>query len=124
MYFLYSQPSFFPFWLGIALAALGVALAVVNNIRKEGESLPTLWKGARWGRVILFVILILAYPIVLDTLGYLIATFLLMGTLLCVGESKKIWLKIILALVIVFVSYGIFHLWLKVPLPTGPLPYP
>jgi putative tricarboxylic transport membrane protein len=113
------RSGFFPFWLGVILAILGLVLAFVNLSRGERGKITDLWKDTRWSRVVLVIILTLIYSILLNTWGFLITTFLLMSVLLCVGERERIWTKIVIALFLVLASYVIFHSWLKVPLPKG-----
>jgi len=111
--------GFFPFWLGVILFVLALAPVAVKRLREERGKITDLWKGAKWGQVTLVMLSTLIYPLLLNTLGYLIATFLLLVVLFRAGESKGIWTKMAIALVIVLASYGTFGYWLKVPLPRG-----
>jgi len=117
----FRSPSsgFFPFWLGVVLVVLTLALAIMNLFQEERGKITDLWKGTKWGQVILFMILILIYSILLNTLGYLITTFLLILMLFCIGERKGVWIKIAIAVVVVLASHIIFCYWLKVNLPQG-----
>jgi putative tricarboxylic transport membrane protein len=113
------RSGFFPFWLGVILIILALALLIVNRFQEEKGKITDLWKGTKWSRVVLVITLTLIYSFLLNTLGFLITTFLLMSILLCVEEREGIWVKIAVALFIVLASYVIFHSWLKVPLPKG-----
>jgi putative tricarboxylic transport membrane protein len=120
--FRFPGSGFFPFWLGIILLILGLALLVVNHFPQK-QTIRDLWKGAKWGQLVFVIVLTLTYSAVLDILGYLITTFLLLATLFCMGERKGIWVKTGIALIVVLVSYVAFSHWLKVPLPKGILGY-
>jgi putative tricarboxylic transport membrane protein len=110
--------GFFPFWLGLVLVGLAVALAAIEFIR--GEKRTDLGKkSTRWHAVAGVMILTLLYSLVLKPLGYLTATFVLMTMLFYMAERKKIWRKTILAGVVVSLSYLVFQYWLKVSLPEG-----
>lgn len=121
--FRFPGSGFFPFWLGVILCLLGLILAVVNRLQGDTGKITDLWKGTQWGRVIWVMMLTLAYSVLLNKLGYLITTFLLLVILFCIGERKGVWVKIAIAVVVILVSYVTFYSWLKVPLPRGVLSF-
>jgi hypothetical protein len=55
----------------------------------------------------------------MDPLGFLLPTFLLMFFLFKITAPKKWFAPIVSSLITVFLSYFIFFLWLKIPLPKG-----
>jgi hypothetical protein len=116
-------PGFLPFWSGIALAVLAVAL-LVAALRKQSGELPAEEAPAaiplRTGLPV--VAALSAYYWVLPRLGYLIATSGLMLVLFGAGRSRS---RTVVAgsLLAVLLSYALFHLVLKVPLPGGILAF-
>jgi putative tricarboxylic transport membrane protein len=108
-------------WLAVILAGLAV-VDLVNNIvennRKSAIQKP-LWKGFRWGKVILVLAGVGVYAIVLDILGFILSTFLVLLFLFKVVEPFKWRDAIIGSLLTIAVVYAVFGIWLKVPFPSG-----
>jgi putative tricarboxylic transport membrane protein len=114
------DPGFFPFWLGIGLIILSLAL-ILQSMRgriNSGAAQP-LWKGLRWQKVIFLLGVLLLYSIFLESLGYILATFLLMFFMFRAVEAQK-WPIVILGSVVTSLfTYILFRLWLQVQLPVG-----
>jgi putative tricarboxylic transport membrane protein len=117
--FQFPGSGFFPFWLGVILSILAITLTISKPSQKEGTKITDLRKETGWFRIILVLTSILAYIIILNKIGYILATIGLMIILFNIGERKKIWVKIVMAIIIVLTSYVIFCLWLEVQLPRG-----
>ena len=114
------EPGFFPFWLGIGLIILSLAL-IFQSMRgriNTGAAQP-LWKGIRWQKVIFLLAVLLLYSIFLERLGYILATFILMFFMFRAVEAQK-WPIVILGSVVTSLfTYVLFRLWLQVQLPVG-----
>jgi len=108
-------PGFFPFCLGLILVALA-ALIFFKALRKEPHGIGT---GLRSWRVAIALGAIFAYAFVLESLGYLLSTFLLMGLLLKLMVKKVWWFTLGIACFVSLASYFLFKVWLKVALPSG-----
>ena len=108
-------PGFFPFYLSILLIISGIAIFIQGLAEKpaEEEAAP------RKLRVAAALIAIFIYPFLLEPLGYLLTTFLLM--LLCIRLmlTRAWWFAPAIAIVISLSSYIIFKVWLQVLLPAG-----
>ena len=122
-----SKPGagFIFLWLAIILAALAVidlVTTVIANNKKNTIRKP-LWKGFRWGKVILVLAGVGVYAIVLDILGFILSTFLVLFFLFKVVEPVKWRDAIIGSLLTIAVVYAVFGIWLKVPFPSGILGY-
>lgn len=108
-------PGFFPFCLGLLL--IGIALIILGQgVRQRPGVRET---GLSRGRVILALATIFVYPFVLDPLGYLLSTFVLMFLLLRMMVKKAWWFVPAVACFISLVSYVVFKVLLKVLLPGG-----
>ncbi len=112
-------PAFFPFWLGLILAALGLLIALIG-IRTEGGAgagFPTYhWKP------ILFVLgSVIMFGIILKAVGMLIAGVLLVFVA-SLGNPEEFRLKttIFLALGLVVFCALVFVWGLKLPIPLCP----
>lgn len=78
-----SDPGsgFLLFWLGLLMCGFSVAL-VAAAVRAGGPSLASLWEGARWGKVLAIIASLCAFAVLLNTLGFLLASIPLMLLLL------------------------------------------
>jgi putative tricarboxylic transport membrane protein len=112
-------PGFFPFWLGLALIFVGVAIIIQLRRAKAGEKTQGLWKELRWDKIIYILVALLLYAFLLEFLGYLIATFLLMVFLFRAVEKQKWSVVIFGSIISSLITYALFKIWLQVQLPTG-----
>jgi putative tricarboxylic transport membrane protein len=116
-------PGFIFFMASIILAILS-AIDLCNTFfgqskrEKEGEENP-VWSGLRWQKVLLVLIGMVIYIYLFKFLGFLASTFLLMIFLFKAVEPTRWWISILSSLITIFISYGIFSLWLNVPFPIG-----
>jgi hypothetical protein len=114
-------PGFFPFWLGLALIIVSLALLFHFGRKKIDLSLSSqdLWKGLHWEKVLYSSVALLLYALFLETLGYILSTILLVFFFFRAIEPQK-WVVVILGSVITsFVTYFLFKVWLQVQLPAG-----
>lgn len=114
-------PGFFPFWLGFALIISSLALTIKSSKEKrERSSLSAgMWNGLHWGKVLFCLTILVLYACLLENVGYIISTFLLMLLLFrAIGGQR--WLLVVLGSIITsFATYALFRLWLQVQLPVG-----
>lgn len=109
------QSGFVPFWYGVILVGLSVAI-VVNLVRqKEAAAEPPIGKP-------LVVLAALAGGILgLEVAGFGPSIFLLLLFLFAVVEKLPPLKSVIVAAGTTAVLVLIFKVWLRIPLPTGPL---
>lgn len=111
-------PYFFPGLLAAALALVSVTLVLGAGRRAppdEGGAAAPKGAGARSAEVLLWVVLYLALA---ETLGFLLtAGALLLAQLLRLGTRPRVALP--LTLVLVPLTYQLFAVLLRVPLPRG-----
>ncbi len=108
-------PGFFPFCLSLIL--IGVAIVIFAQGTRRPAQRPEA--GLKRRRVALALGAIFAYAFLLELVGYLLSTFLLMLLLLRLMVKRGWWFAPGVACVISLVSYVIFKIWLKVLLPPG-----
>ena len=113
------QTAFFPKILALLLLMLsGVLLAqtlVGTEVRRASERIPP----EGWIRIGVTLAMLATFALVLERVGFLLATFLLMVILLRSIEAQN-WRKLIaVALATAVISYGLFAWLLGVPLPAG-----
>jgi putative tricarboxylic transport membrane protein len=106
-------PGLLPTAMGISV----VVLAALSFLRPEVEriALPHV------GRIALILVSLIGYALLLEELGYLIATALLLGFLLLAFAERRRWWQPVAAVVVSFATYYVFRILLQVPLPTDPL---
>ena len=114
-------PGFFPLWLGVILGSMSIAFFVQTTRGKESERTlkEILEEDVRWGKVLLVLGALILYGFLMDTIGFLIVTFLLMIVLLRFIEPQPWKVVIGWALAGSVGSYLIFEVWMKLRLPKG-----
>jgi putative tricarboxylic transport membrane protein len=110
-------PGLFPFLTGAILGGLSVIWLVINLL--PGAH----WEGIKisisWRRVVPMLGGLFLYSILLEFLGFFLATFLLIISLLK-GIERRSWVSSgLVALGISIFSYVVFRIWLRVQLPEG-----
>jgi putative tricarboxylic transport membrane protein len=114
-------PGFVPFWLGVVLGGMSIALFVQTARGKESERTlrNILEEDVRLGKVLLVLAALIVYAFLLDYLGFLIVTFLMMVVLLRFIEPQPWKIVIGWALAGSVGCYLIFEVWMKLRLPKG-----
>lgn len=114
-------PGFFPLWLGVILALMSIGLFVTITLQKETARnvRDILAEEIRWKEVLLVIIGLVLYGVLIDYIGYLLVTFLLMALLLRSVEPQP-WTAVVgWALGGTLGSYLVFEVWMKLRLPRG-----
>lgn len=114
-------PGFFPFWLGLIMGAMSIGLIVQTTLAKRNVRTirNILEEDVRWSKVLLVLVALILYGFLMDTIGFLIMTFLLMVVLLRFIETQSWKVVIGWALVGSVGAYLIFEVWMKLRLPKG-----
>jgi putative tricarboxylic transport membrane protein len=112
--------GFFPFWLGVSLLILSLILLLKNTIFKSPakEENPLPGKEALL-RILSILGSLLVGILLFERIGFLITMFSVVAFLLIVLEKYRWYSGILISLAMVFAVYGIFKIWLNVPLPLG-----
>ncbi len=103
-------PGLFPFCLGLIIALLALYKLLSKQLRKDRDEEGTGGpegspQQAPVGRLAVLAITLFAYALLLETLGYIITTFLGLAVLLRTGGYEK-WIPIVVyALIISAVTY-------------------
>ena len=114
-------PGFLPMLTSVALAVLSVLFIcearMEKNTTRGRETLS--YRDINWNKIVLSLLGLTCYALVLEELGFLLGTFLLMILLFKVLGTKK-WRHIVLRSIISSVlSYIIFAQLLHCQLPRG-----
>lgn len=110
-------PAFFPWWTSVALAILSIVSLAQTLARGPA---PRGAEDTRSGRVAGLLAALAVYSLVLDSLGYPIATFALVLFMLRVTDPARWPVALATAVLAAGGTYLVFAVWLAVPLPPGP----
>ena len=114
-------PGFLPFITGAILTLLSFLLYL--QTRKPGEGSPRgkpffTHKSRAW-KAGLTLIALLAYAVGMEYLGFLVSTTVFLAFLLGVVEPQRWYIVVFGSGLVAIVSYTIFEILLKSPLPKG-----
>lgn len=117
------SPTFFPRLVTLCMAALACLLVVKAVRRPRPIKVASTFSAIAWirqghvQRIAAMVVLGFIYTLVLDSLGYLIATGLFLAATVLLFMERR-W-SVVLAVAILgsSVLYGVFRMIFKVPLP-------
>lgn len=113
-------PGFLPLLVGLILAGLSIICFMQARMAESTEQKASWYSRERWKNLIWILLALLAYALVLDYLGFLMSTFLLLIFLFRFGMEPQKWFWAIGGSVIASVScYVVFELWLQTQLPKG-----
>ena len=112
----------FPFCLGLLLMGLSLLL-IINTLRPRNRAVEKALEAEKktespW-RIILFLGILVLVTFFLNSLGYSLASFLLMVGLLRVLGVKRWGVNLFISLVTAVGAYFLFVHWLRIPLPKG-----
>jgi putative tricarboxylic transport membrane protein len=94
-----------------------------TRAKKNGVKWENPLKGAMWGKPLITLVALMVYALLMDKLGFLIMTALLVGFLLR-GVHPQKWSVVILGAIIVSAAcYLVFGIWLQTQLPAGILEF-
>lgn len=112
-------PGFLPLATGILLGGLSLVCLIQARQRELEEVKEPLFYKERWKSLAIVLVLLCAYALFLDVLGFILDTFLLLILLFRSIEPQK-WLVAVGGSVLTsLICYVVFELWLKTQLPKG-----
>jgi putative tricarboxylic transport membrane protein len=112
-------PGLYPFLMGGILFGLA-CLYFFRTLRAwQKEKEIDLWRGLRWGKVVLVLALLLSYAVFLEKVGFLLCTFFLLMFLFRWVDRQRWYWVYGGSLGITVLCYVIFKIWLKIQLPVG-----
>ena len=112
--------GFTPFLTGLLLALFGLMLTLesVKGTEPRGEGLVVALRGFGRKRTCSLLAVCL-YAALLETLGFIITTFLLLFGLFKIIEPRKWLAPLLVSVIAVILSYFIFEVWLRINFPKG-----
>ncbi len=114
--------GFLPFLAGLTISFFSMIGLVDGTLkRKSGIGWKPMVRGLRWKKSLIVLLSLLAYALLLKSLGFLLCTTLFIGFLLVAVQPQSWYVVIFGAIGTAIGTYGIFEVWLKAQLPKGPL---
>jgi hypothetical protein len=110
--FIEPGSGFLSFGVGSALCALSIVLIARGWTVREAQKPHSR-------RVVLAITSLFIYSLVLNVLGFVVATFFLVGILFHLGQSRQWWYLIGMSAVVTFMAYLVFGVLLHVYFPKG-----
>jgi hypothetical protein len=120
-------PGFVAFISGLFVSVVGLVMALSEFLPKfslssRGDFSQT-FQIASWPRLLYTMALLLSYGLLLNTLGYILTTFLVMWGLFY-HRDRSGWISSGLAsLISVGLTYLVFQVWLRCQFPRGIFPW-
>ena len=119
------RAGFFPTLVGIALVGIGGALTLVSLRRREEEDRRAAMRETlnlrNLASAALLVIGVLAYILVVNLLGFLLASAALMMFLMRVAGERRWLVTVVTSAVTSGALYWLFWVQMRVPIPWGKL---
>lgn len=114
-----GQPGsgFMPFGLGVALAALSIAL-IVKHRRRDAERRP-FWERGAWSHPLLAVAITAAFIVVFDDVGAITSVAVLVAGWLWLVSKKSMAVSVVAGVLTAAVVYVVFERLLQTPFPRG-----
>ncbi len=112
-------PDFFPYALVLMLVVLALVLLFEGFRKKESPILGLSYDKADYRRLLLVIATMAVYTFAQDTLGFLVASILVVVAMQVLLGEKKVLRFVISAIAIPGTIFFLFEIALNVPLPGG-----
>jgi len=120
-------PGFVALISGLFVSIVGLVMGLPEFFPKislrNGTDFNQTFSIASWPRLIYTMVLLLSYGLLLNTLGYLLTTFLVMWGLFYDREKSRLVSSCLASLASVGVTYLVFEVWLRCQFPRGFFPW-
>ena len=112
--------GFMPLCTSLTICLLAGGVFIEGTLsRKKGEQWKNPFANVQWTKPVIALAALLFYALILDTLGFIASTALLVGFLLRVIQPQK-WLVVVLGAILTsIITYLVFQTWLGSQLPAG-----
>ncbi len=113
--------GFLPFLAGCFICVMAVSVLAYSFAQKGAAhvKLGAVWDGVNWHRPLIISVLILGFILVLEKIGFILSSFLLIFILLKSVERFSWGKAILIPLLTMGCTYLLFDVFLKATLPKG-----
>jgi putative tricarboxylic transport membrane protein len=115
-------PGFLPLLCGVIMATLSLIIffqGIMKGKAKAKAKEEGSFLTARWGKLIAALAILFTYAFLIEEFGFLLMTFVFMLFTLKVVEPTRWRTAVIVSVLATILSYFLFEVWLKVPMPKG-----
>ncbi len=120
-------PGFVALLSGLFIASMGLAMIIARAMSKRrpqsGTAADHAFRIGAWQRLVYTLALLLAYVILIEPVGFILTTFLLMFGLFFDVEKRNYFWSLFFSVATALVSYLVFEVWLHCQLPRGVFPW-
>jgi putative tricarboxylic transport membrane protein len=120
-------PGFVALLTGLFIASMGLAMIIARGMSKrrpqQGPGISQPFRIDAWPRLVYTLALLLAYVILIEPVGFILTTFLLMFGLFFDFEKRNYFWSVFFSIATALVSYLVFEVWLHCQLPRGLFPW-
>ena len=113
--------GFFPFLTAGFACLMALWVLVRAFLRKKGTEarISSFWQGEKWHRPLAVGILMAGYVFVLENVGFLFTSFVVLLLMLKLLEKFPWWKAVAISASASGLTYLVFHVFLKTTLPIG-----
>ena len=112
-------PGFLPFWAGLTIAIMSLAL-LLKNLKRKGPVRPSFFpESESWKRVLTTFLALIVYNFIFDLLGFALTTFLFVGFLVKFIFPQSWARTLIVAASAAIIARLLFINFLETQLPKG-----
>ena len=111
--------GFISFWSGVFIGILAVLMLIQYIWFNKADRTEKGKEKINWKAITLTLVYFLGYILILEYIGFIIATILFVGIILKSIEKKGWFLATWVSLAMTLASYYVFKVWLQSELPKG-----
>jgi len=112
-------PGFLPFWAGLTIAIMSLAL-LLKNLKRKGPVRPSVFpESESWKRVLTTFLALIVYNFIFDLLGFALTTFFFVGFLVKFIFPQSWARTLIVAASAAIIARLLFINFLETQLPKG-----
>jgi putative tricarboxylic transport membrane protein len=110
--------GFMPFLTGLIICGFA-AVIFLQALLSQSDRVEKIWAGIKFKKLVLSILMLVAYGFLLEPLGFIVDSFLLIIFLTRYMGSQTWKRSIICGVSSSILSYLLFETWLKAQLPKG-----
>ena len=112
-------PGFVPFLAGGLLIVLTIAALIETRPEMKVRKWSELFGGERWRAVVGILGSLFLYALVMDILGFLLSTFLILTFLFKISEGQRWKVALGASILTMVLTYFLFEYFLQINFPRG-----
>jgi putative tricarboxylic transport membrane protein len=117
-------PGFLFFWVSVVIGIMSLVIFIREwrQNKTEGSEIP-IFEKLNVSKLVLVLISVFLYALLIETVGFILVTWLLFVFLLGIIEKKRWPFTIFVSTAVTAVAYLVFEVWLQSQLPKGLLEF-